>query len=259
MTAYDFNATLYERASGLQRDWGLRLLADLRLRGDERVLDLGCGHGALTADLATAVPRGSVLGIDNSPSMIERAAQLARANLGFRRMDINDLDFAAEFDLIYSNATLHWILDHRRLLQRVRRALRPGGQVRFGFGAEGNSPTFFAVVREAMAREEFARHFAAFRWPWYMPSVQEYEGLLAEAGFAESRAWGENNDRLFADSDEMTRWIDQPCLVPFLPCLPEAERGAFRDAVVAETLRRARRPGGRCSEAFRRIHVWARA
>ncbi len=258
MTAYDFNARQYEQASGLQRDWGLRLLAELRLRGDERILDLGCGHGALTADIAAAVPRGSVLGIDSSPSMVGRAGRLARANLRFRRMDINDLDFAGEFDLIFSNATLHWVLDHRRLLANARRALRPGGQVRFGFAGQGNSPTFLAVVREVMERRDSRPYFADFRWPWYMPSVKEYEGLLAEAGFAQGRVWGENNDRLFADADEMTRWIDQPCLVPFLPRLPEAERGAFRDAVVAETLRRARRADGRCFEAFRRIHVWAR-
>lgn len=258
MANFDFNAGLYAKASGPQKDWGRRLIADLSLRGDERVLDLGCGHGTLTAELAAAVPRGSVLGIDASPSMIDQARRIDRPNLRCQQMDINDIDFAEEFDVVFSNSTLHWVHDHRRLLAAVRRALRPGGFLRFGFAGDGNSPTFNAVVREVMSRPAFAGHFAGFRWPWYMPPVNEYEALVAGSGFAQSRVWGENTDRLFADADEMTRWIDQPGLVPFLARVAEGDKPAFREAVVGRVLQQARRPDGRCFEAFRRIHVWAR-
>jgi trans-aconitate methyltransferase len=181
--------------------------------------------------------------------MIDQAMKIERRNLRFQRMDINDLDFAEEFDVIFSNSTLHWVLDHRRLLSRARRALLPGRSLRFGFAGDGNSPTFFAVVREAMARAEFAGYFAAFQWPWYTPSVPEYESLMAGGGFAEFRVWEENTDRLFADAAEMTGWIDQPCLVPFLARVAEGDKPAFREVVVSEMVRRARRPGGRCFEA----------
>jgi len=89
--AYEFDANAYERASAHQKEWGLRLIGELDLRGDERVLDLGCGDGRLTAELARCVPQGSVLGIDASDTMIEAARQRTSENLRFEVKDIDTL------------------------------------------------------------------------------------------------------------------------------------------------------------------------
>ncbi len=218
--AHEFDGKKYEKASVHQKEWGATLIAEFDLNGSERVLDLGCGDGALTAKIAELVPEGEVLGIDASQGMIDAALPNERGNLHFRKLDINGLDFENEFDVVFSNATLHWVKDHQRLLRNVHRSLRAGGRLRFQFAGDGNCANFFAVAREAMARGEFQAFLAGFDWPWYMPSVDEYKELAESSGLSSVRVWGENADRFFPDAEAMIRWIDQPSLVPGLRCEP---------------------------------------
>lgn len=187
--AFDFDGKKYEKASLHQKEWGDRILAAIDFKGDERVLDLGCGDGVLTSHIAELVPKGEVVGIDGSEGMIAAASEKRRPNLKFFLQDINDIEFENEFDLVFSNAALHWVKDHRMLLANVSRALRPGGRVRFNFAADGNCSHFYQVTREAMAQERFRHCFEQFKWPWYMPSVEEYEDLVRESGLRETKVW----------------------------------------------------------------------
>jgi len=254
---HEFDGDKYEQASAHQKEWGERLITELELHGDEHLLDLGCGDGVLSERLAALVPRGEVVGIDASPGMIATARTRASGSLRFLLLDIEDLDFTNEFDLVFSNATLHWVKDHHRLLRNVHRALRPGGVARFNFAGDGNCQAFFAVVREAMDSPTYAHSFAAFAWPWYMPSVEEYAELAAASPLAGARVWGENADRYFPDTETMIRWVDQPSLVPFLAQLAAEDRQRFRDLVVRRMVEETRRDDGRCFETFRRINLFA--
>jgi len=254
---HEFDGKQYEKASAHQKEWGTKLIAELDLRGTERILDLGCGDGALSAHIAGLVPDGEVVGIDASRGMIEAARSKVRKNLRFLLMDINELDYVAQFDVVFSNATLHWIKDHKRLLRNAGRALREGGRLRFNFAGEGNCAHFFPVVREAMSAEEFAVHFAGFDWPWYMPSVEEYLALMEASGMGYGRVWGENADRYFPDRDAMIRWIDQPSLVPFLAHVPDGVKPHFREHVIGRMIAETQQDDGRCFETFRRINVSA--
>ena len=255
---YEFQGDVYRRASTHQKEWGARIIGELDLHGDERILDLGCGDGTLTAQLADAAPEGSVLGVDAPVGMIETARTLERPNLAFRLMDVVEMDFEDEFDVVFSNATLHWVRDHGKALDAVYKALRSDGVLRIQFAASGNCAHFFAVTREVIAQREFARYFEDFAWPWYMPDLDEYRVLLGQWPFRESRVWGENADRHFPDPDAMTAWIDQPSIVPFLANVPEAKRQCFRDTVVARMIGATRQEDGTCFETFRRINVFAR-
>ncbi len=256
--AYEFNGEEYVKASAHQKRWGAELIGQLDLRGDERILDLGCGDGELTARLAGRVPQGRVLGIDASQGMIDTARKHAAGNLDFVLQDINTLDYEDEFDLAFSNATLHWIKDHRRMLYNVYRALRKDGIIRFSFAADGNCSHLFRVVRRAMALPAYRSHFRDFQWPWFMPTVGEYQDLLHRSEFNAVRVWLENADQLFPDAEALIRWVDQPSLVPFLTHLDEALRQAFRDFVVEQMVRETVQEDGRCFETFRRINVLAR-
>jgi len=255
---HEFDGDKYARVSSHQKEWGARLIGELDLKGDERILDLGCGDGALSAKLADLVPQGSVLGIDASRGMIEVAAKHVRANLRFELLDIGALAFSDAFDVVFSNATLHWVKDHRRLLANTLAVLSPGGVLRFNFGAEGNCANFNRIVKSAMADERFSRYFAGFDWPWYMPRLSEYEALLAEFPFRDARAWIENADRHFGDAAAITGWIDQPSIVPFLARVAEADKGAFRNAIVERMLAETRQSDGTYFETFRRMNVFAR-
>jgi len=253
-----FDAKKYRQFSAHQQEWGKSLIADLGLRGNERILDLGCGDGMLTAQLAARVPKGLVLGIDSSRNMIEAARVHEKSNLKFVLRDINDLDDVESYDVVFSNATLHWIRDHHALLSRVYRALAPGGILRFNFGGDGNCVHLLRIVREAMARPEFAPHFAEFTWPWFMPSVESYLGVVSEHPFQEAKVWGENADRYFATEELLAGWVDQPSLVPFMGSIAPPDRPLFRDYVVRKMVEETRQSDGRFFETFRRINVFAR-
>jgi len=255
---HEFDGEKYVKASRHQKEWGEKLMGELALKGNERILDLGCGDGALTAHLAELVPKGEVVGIDASEGMLRVAEQKRRDNLRFIHMDINEIAFIDEFDLVFSNAALHWVLDHARLLANVYRSLRPGGTARFNFAADGNCSTFFKVAREAMALEEYCGHFKTFEWPWFMPSVEEYQKLADKSNFAEARAWGENADRYFPDLNALVGWLDQPSLVPFLAYIEGKDKPGFRDFVIKRMAEESSRENGRYFETFRRINFYGR-
>ena len=130
---HEFDGKKYEKVSAHQKEWGAKLISELSLKGNERVLDLGCGDGVNTALIAELLPDGEVIGIDASKGMIAAAMHKEKAHLRFILMDIDEIAFENEFDVVYSNATLHWVKDHHRLLRNVCKALRTGGVVRFNF------------------------------------------------------------------------------------------------------------------------------
>lgn len=255
--AFEFDGEKYRKASKHQKEWGNQLIAALEFNGKERILDLGCGDGVLTERLARLVPEGSVLGIDASMGMIRTARQLQRENLSFASMDINSMCFHDEFDVIFSNAALHWIKDHHNLLQRTFAALRPDGKVFWNFAGHGTCSNFFDVVLELMHDAPYEEHFVGLEWPWFMPSKEEYQVLIDPIGFSSAEITEENRDRYFANAEEMIRWIDQPSIVPFLRCVPEEKKASFRSDVVNRMLQKTLQPDGTCFETFRRICVTA--
>ena len=256
--AHEFDGKKYEKASSHQKEWGAKLISELSLKGNECVLDLDCGDGNNTALIAELVPNGKVVGMDASKGMIDTAKQKERNNLKFILMDIDTIEFTAKFDVIYSNATLHWVKDHNRLLENVNRSLRQSGLLRFNFAADGNCSHFFKVIRKAIAMDEFTKYFSDFEWPWYMPSVGEYKLLVEQSKLRDAKVWGENADRFFPDTEAMIRWVDQPSLVPFLALVPSKDKAAFRKFVVDEMIKETKQDDSRCFETFRRINLFAR-
>jgi trans-aconitate 2-methyltransferase len=253
-----FDGEKYRAASAHQKEWGTKVIADLPLTGRERILDLGCGDGALTAELAVRVPEGMVVGIDSSPSMIAAASRVTRPNLRFELLDMSRMNCEEQFDAVFSNSALHWVKDHNDLLRRVLCALKPGGFARFNFPGHGNCATFNDTVRQVMALPNYAPGFRTFDWPWYMPTPDAYYRLTSALPCRDLEVHGENADRFFPDAEAMIRWIDQPCLVPFLPHVAPAERESFRAQVIERMLQATRHADGRCFELFRRVHVFFR-
>jgi trans-aconitate 2-methyltransferase len=229
---YPFDGKKYERASLCQREWGIELVEKLQLNGNEVILDLGCGNGVITRALAERVPQGRVVGVDNTPSMLDAARAHKTANMTLKLLDITEITFAAEFDVVFSNAALHWVLDHKKLLRMIYNAVKPGGFVRAQFGAAGNIVNLSEVLREVMRLPAYVPYFKTFRWPWYMPRVEEYEALLSRTYFRRYWVWGENKDRYFSDEESLIRMVEEMGLVPSIAVLPEDLKQLFRDTVI---------------------------
>jgi trans-aconitate methyltransferase len=257
MSTYEFDGEKYKRASGHQKEWGEKLIEELDLRGNEHILDLGCGHGVLTARLAALVPDGRVVGIDASRGMIGVARQKHVSNLDFVLMDINDMCFFESFDIVFSNATLHWVRDHMRLLFNVHSVLRTTGVARFSFGGDGNCVNFIRIVREAMKLDQYRRYFRGFEWPWYMPSVEEYTALAERTLFSAVHVWSENADRFFLDAESLISWIEQPSIVPFVSSMAERDKIGFTKFVENRMVEETHQEDGTYFETFRRLHLLA--
>jgi trans-aconitate 2-methyltransferase len=216
----DWDATSYTRVATGIMALGHEVLERTALRGDEVVLDAGCGSGELTAELANRVPRGRVYGVDGSPRMVE----LARERLGDRatvwQQDLLDLEVPEPVDLIFSAATFHWIADHDRLFARLHAALKPGGRLVAQCGGAGNIAAIRAAIEEV----------SGDTWtPWNFATPQETEARLRAAGFAEARAWLYERP---VQADEPLVFLKTVILGEHLERLPEAERDPFAQAVL---------------------------
>src|ERR1700704_712784 len=138
MSVRAWNGASYDRISGPMEALGRQVLARLELRGDETVLDAGCGSGRVTQALIERLPRGRVIAVDASPSMAQAARERLGEQADVRVLDLLDLELETPVDAILSTATFHWIADHERLFARLHAALRPGGQLVVQCGGEGN-------------------------------------------------------------------------------------------------------------------------
>lgn len=257
MKTYEFDGEKYKKASAHQKEWGQSLISKISLSGNETILDLGCGDGHLTKQLSLLVPNGKVLGIDASIGMINTAKKICLDNLDFIQMDINDLHFSGEFDIIFSNAALHWIKDHRQLLRNSYAALKTGGILLWEFGSAGNCSNFLNVIQSKISEDKYMDYFRNFDMPWFMPAKSYYEDLIAAADYSDYTITEVNRDKYFNSSNELIKWIDQPCIVPFIECIPDTLKSTFRKEVIEAMLKRTQQPDGTCFETFRRLQVYA--
>ncbi|RLA08061.1 MAG: methyltransferase type 11 [Gammaproteobacteria bacterium] len=259
MTTFDFDGEKYREASNHQKEWGSKLISELKLDGTEHILDLGCGDGTITALLSKHVPNGYVVGIDASKGMINTAKKTYKLdNIDFKLLDINTIRYLDKFDIVVSNAALHWIKNHKQLLANIYMALKNNGIVRFNFAANENCSNFLKAIKRIIKYPRYKKYFKDFIWPWYMPKINEYKLLMGQSLFSEIKVWGENADRNFPDKETMIKWIDQPSIVPFLMHIKEKDKKEFRDTVIKQMIEETSQPEGTCFETFRRINVLAK-
>jgi trans-aconitate methyltransferase len=249
--AHEFDGKKYEKASTHQKEWGNKLISEFNLQGNEKILDLGCGDGTLTQNLAKLVPNGNVLGIDASKGMINVAKEKESDNLEFALMDINNINLNQKFDIIFSNATLHWIKNHNKLWDSINKLLKPNGIIRLNFASDGNCSYFFNIIKETMLLDKYKNYFSDFDWPWYMPTLKEYENILKNYKFSDIKIWGENADRNFPNKEAIIGWIEQPSIVPFLKYISDKE--SFKNIVIEQMLNATLQDDGQYFETFRRF------
>jgi trans-aconitate methyltransferase len=207
----------------------------LSLTGRERLLDIGAGDGRVTAELARRVPSGSVLGIDSSREMVEFARRAFRTgfpNLGFKHMDARRLEFEEEFDVVFSNATLHWVNDHPSVLAGIRRALRPSGHLLIQMGGQGNVMEILAVLSDMIASGAWRRYFSDFTCPYTFPGREEYGALLLEAGLTPSRIELIPKDNV-QDGRERLAGFLRTTWHPYINRAPRRRRPEFLDELVS--------------------------
>ncbi|HEX2436481.1 MAG TPA: methyltransferase domain-containing protein [Solirubrobacterales bacterium] len=232
MKSLDWDAGSYDRISDMQLESGREFLSTVPLRGDELAVDAGCGTGRVTRLLLERLPRGRVIGVDASPSMVERARENLDGAAEVVLSDLLEFEPPEPVDVVFSTATFHWIPDHDRLFRSIHGWLRPGGRLDAQLGGKGNASNVVDATVRVAAMEPFAAHLRGAEHPWNFPSPEEASERLVRAGFVDVRC--ERAERRF-EFDEPREFQRTVGLAVHLDRLPEELREPFVDTVLAET------------------------
>lgn len=218
----DWDAATYDRVADPMFRWGVEVVGWLDLRGDERVLDAGCGSGRVTEVLLERLPRGSVVALDLSPAMLEEA-QRRLAPFGDRvEYVLADLARAlpvrGRVDAVLSTATFHWVPDHDALFRNLAAVLRPGGRLAAQCGAAGN-------IRRVL--EAAARAGVGWEGPWRFPTVEETRARLERSGFVDVEVWAHEEPTRVEPREALETYLRTVCLRAHVERLPPAGRDGF--------------------------------
>ncbi len=256
MTPADpWNPDCYARFAAERRQPWDDLVALLTPLDRPRVLDLGCGDGALTAELHARLSARETVGVDSSPAMLERAAPRARGGLRFEAGDAGSYR-GEPFDLVFSNAALHWVPDHAALLPRLAALVAPGGQLAVQVPMNQRHPSHAEAAATA-AEPPFAEALGGFQSVSPVLPPERYAEALFELGFQARRVRLEVYGHPLASRDEIVEWVRGTLLTDYQRRLPATLWPAFLDRY-RERLAAAlpdRRP---FLFTFRRVLLWAR-
>jgi trans-aconitate methyltransferase len=238
--SYVWNAIDYAKNSQNQYQWAKELIPKLKLKGNEALLDIGCGDGKITAELSRCLPNGKAVGIDSSEQMITLAKTSFPTkdypNLTFQAMDARKLVFESEFDVIFSNAALHWIVDQKTVLAGVQRNLKNSGRLLFQMAGKGNAQAVLGILDDMLTEAPWKSFFEGFKFPYAFLGPEEYRSLLVEAGLKPLRVEIFPKEMKLVGAEGLAGWIRTTWL-PYTERLPIEKRDLFVKEIVDRHLK----------------------
>jgi trans-aconitate 2-methyltransferase len=240
----DWDATRYHQVAQPHVAWGANVLERLRLRGDEVVLDAGCGSGKVTAQLLERLPHGRVIGVDLSSAMLAEA-RATLASFGSRaslvQTDLFDVDRALAHeppvDAIFSTATFHWIDDHQRLFTALHHVVKAGGRLVAQFGGGANLAGLMRATDSVAARAGYADYLHGKALWRFFYSPEQTRERLEHGGFRDVDTWLEPSPQTFGDAARFGDFARAIVLRNHLNSLPARLQDAFVTDVTEEIVR----------------------
>ena len=241
----EWDATAYHRLSGPQFAWGQKVLKRLKLRGDELLLDAGCGTGRLTAELLERLPKGRVIAADHSENMLRAASESLGPRFGdletFVRADLQTLRIEEKVDGLLSTATFQWIKDYPQLYRHLYLAVKPGGWLVAQCGGGPNLSRLLGRASVLMAQRPYVRFFSGWSSPWeYTDDITTAERLWS-AGFVDVRTGLEQAPVVLADAKKYREFIASVISREHLAQMPDDElRDKFVDSLTEQAVSETR-------------------
>lgn len=198
----EWNSSLYDKKHDFVAEYGKGLLDFIPKNDEQTILDLGCGTGTLTAQLADLCSK--VVGVDSSKNMIDKA-QKQFGNIEFMVCDALALPFDDKFDVVFSNAVFHWISDHNALLTNIHKALKPQGLLVCEFGANGN----IATIENAFIKS-YQRLGYSYKPKFNFPTVEIFGEMLEKNGFVIDKIYDYDRPTVLKDNEQgLANWLKQ--------------------------------------------------
>lgn len=254
-----WDATTYHDVANPHVAWGTKVLARLPLRGDETVLDAGCGTGRVTELLLERLPRGRVIALDVDEGMLEQAKKTL-ARFGDRVTYVHASLLALPSDLraeaIVSTATFHWVLDHDALFRGLARVLAPGGWLVAQCGGAGNLARIVARLAPILREPRYEPFFRGVRDPWFYATPEETAARLSQLGFVDVETGLQPEPTPFADADAYRKFVSSVIMAQRLAPVRDA---ALRAEIVERIVELAAKDEPRFVLDYVRLNIKARS
>ncbi len=222
----------FDAVSVSQAEAGMELIDMTEVKSGDAILDIGCGAGNLTLELARKAPKGMVVGIDPSAEMLDMARKRTQGaeNIALLKMAAQEMRFASEFDLVYSNSALQWIQEQGAVIGLAHRALRPGGRIAVQLPAKDFCWPVMENINSAISALGLESKFGEMPTPWLFPLKSELQAFLEAAGFSGVGIYYKDYMLLFGSVNEVLEWGMSAPLRPYLSRLSRDMRERFKYA-----------------------------
>lgn len=249
-----WDAHTYNEVSRLvQYRWGQQVLKRRKWRGDEVVMDVGCGSGLLTRRLVKRVPRGKVYAVDIDSNMISQAKINLQSldNVEIIQSSFANVQIPRKLDVIFSNSALHWIQDHRKVFQKFWEMLKPTndgnkindksvnknnnnnsaghGQLLIQCGGHGNLQQIISMLERIIHLDQFKEYFTHWKQPWYFPKPDDTYKLLQETGFVNAKVFSSSDRVILPNRQVYSKFVKTVVIKSYLDHLPQDNEGTEID------------------------------
>jgi trans-aconitate 2-methyltransferase len=224
-SSFLWDAETYDEVSNTHEEWARKIISSKTWTGNETIMDAGCGSGRITKILTKLVPLGKVFAIDNDLNMIKKTKDNLKGfkNVNIIQSNLVDIDFnkiQSKFNIIFSNAVLHWILDHYTIFKNFYDLLLADGQLLIQCGGYGNlqkAVSTFNIVRDSA---EFKEYFSKWKDQWNFAKPDATEKILKEIGYRDINVNLQDYPVTFKDKNSYSIYLKTVVLGPYLKCLP---------------------------------------
>lgn len=227
-----WDAERYDSTHSPQIDAGKELIALADVRADDLILDIGCGTGTLTFELACIAHKGKVVGVDPSNEMLDRARDKCSSlsNISLFNIPAQAIDFKNEFDVVFSNSAFQWIKEQEDVVVRVYDALKSRGRIAVQMPAKDFCWTITENIDSAISTLGLGKKYKKMDLPWCFPLKEEIHGFLRDAGFVNIDVYYKDYMLLFESINDVLEWGVSAALMPFLAPLSENKQERFKYA-----------------------------
>ena len=218
----NWDAENYHRVSTVQESWATELLEKRKIGEYEVVMDAGCGTGRVTGTIANAVKKGMVYAVDIDVNMITKAKENLKdfSNITFIKSDISEVRLPEKIDLVFSNAAIHWVLDHKKLFSNFWELLKPNGELLIQCGGKGNLELVRTILEKLRKSNTFKHYFADWKSPWNFASPADVKKTLNDTGFNDTQAQLKKKTAKFENHEEFMLFMKTVVMKPYLAYLP---------------------------------------
>ncbi len=233
-----WDADTYDIVSNAQEEWAKYIIKQRKWSGNETVLDAGCGSGRITKMLSQLIRDGKIYAVDNDHNMIKKATEILRGieNIQIIQSDLTDVDFEdmqIKFDIIFSNAVLHWILDHDKVFKNFYNLLHPRGELLIQCGGFGNLKRTISIINTVKDLLEFKQYFSEWKQSWNFAKPHDTKNLLDDIGFKHVHVYLSNSNVNFDSKSNYLLYVKTVVLGPYLKYLPsEQVKNKFVEAIL---------------------------